>query len=550
LAAIFLVSLLGRLPLLLHPPAAFFYSPDELDLTFAAVDRFLGLPSTVLMEPSSFLQFLFLPVFLADMVIRGGLPLSSASLLSQLSSQLSQAYADPHHVVLMMRALVALLSCAGPVLAYCITETLSESKWAGVLSAAFVSFKPVFLQRSVMAASDAVGITLVLASVLCLLKMEGGGKFHYAGFLLAAGMASKITVASFASVLFVLLLIDDRIATWSERTKSLVRFCMGLIFGFLFWCPYVWTDPIRMAKAVYGTINRPGSYFDLKAFTEGWWQGMGAGFSIVWLVLFVAGCWVVFRYRRPIGLAAAAGSVLICAPLALRATITSPWYFLPLLPCMVLLLGVVAGENNRLFSSRSGIRNSMYVFLTIMATLMAAESVGREREVREPDELTEAVKAIQSMPRGTVLYVPQELFTHARIRLPRGACERVRERLRGKLLDMTGVIQFMENRGMPRKAAEVLVTSFNEDEQAAAAHMAIACRSAPGDLLSVYLYYTPQDFAIERSLADMGLESALERARTSKNSAILVEGLHIPWGAAFWSGKGDWYWYRSQEGHP
>src|SRR5208283_1576509 len=170
---------------------------------------FLGLPSTLLMLPSSFLQFFFSPLFLADMIIRGGLPLSSTAFLSELSSHLSHAYVEPHHAVLLMRCLAAVFASAGPVLAYCLVDFLSGSKWAASLGAALVLFNPVFLQHSVMAGADAVAPTLVLASLLCLLKTKWGGNFQYAGFLFAAALASRITVASFASIPIIFLLVGD-----------------------------------------------------------------------------------------------------------------------------------------------------------------------------------------------------------------------------------------------------------------------------------------------------------------------------------------------------
>jgi hypothetical protein len=191
-------------------------------------------------------------------------------------------------------------------------------------------------------------------------------------------------------------------------------------------------------------------------------------------------------------------------------------------------------------------KKSLFVLLAVTAVLMAAECVEREREIRGPDDLNEALKIIPSMPSGTVLYLPNWLMSEDRIRLPHEACER----LHAKLADMTGVIQFAESRGIPKNAAEILVTDFNEKEQAEAAHLAIACRSAPEDSLKVYLYYQPGDYAIGRTLADMDLAAALERVRTQKNSAIFVEGLHIPWATPFWKGKGDRFWYKGPESHP
>ena len=545
-AAMFLFCLLLRLPLLLFPPAGFYYSMDELMVAFSAVDRFLGLPPTILMLPSTFLQFLFIPVFLADMFVRGGLPLNTGALLSELSVQLSQAYLNPHHAVFLMRCLVEVLCSAGPVFAYCIVDSLSASKWAALLGATFVLFNPVFVRHSVMAGADSVAITLVLASVLCLLKTRSGGKVQYAGFLLAAAMACRITVAGFASILFIFFLIDERIGNWKERAKTLARFFLGLILGFLLWCPYVWTDPVRTAKAVYGNVNRPESYFDFPAFVDVAWHGMGAGFTLAWLLLFAAGCWVAFRNRHALGMATVAGSVLISLPLFLRSSSAMPRYFLPLLPCLVLLVGIVAGEMERIYSSGPRIWKGFIVMLAVLAPVMAVEALKGEWESRGPSDLDDAVRVMQTLPKGEVLYVPEWFVREARIRLPRAACERIQSKLR----DVTGVLHFEAVRGIPPAAAEVLVTDFNEKDQALAAHMAITCRTAPEDPPNIFMYYTPNDFGVERTLADMDLEKALEQARTSQNSAILVQGLHLPWGTPLWSGRDDWYWYKGGQSHP
>ena len=545
-AAMFLACFLVRLPLLLFPPAGFYYSMDELMVAFCALDRFLGLPPTILMLPSTFLQFLFLPLFLVDMVIRQGLPLNTSALLSELSVQLSQAYLDPHHPVLLMRCLVAVLCSAGPVFAYGIVDSLGATTWAALLGAAFVLFNPVFVRHSVMSGADSVAITLVLASVLCLLKTKTGGKVQYAGFLLAAAMACRITVAGFASIPLIFFLIDDRIGDGKERAKTTGRFLLGLIFGFLLWCPYVWTDPVRMAKAVYGNVNRPESYFDFPAFMDVVWHGMGAGFTLAWLLVFVAGCWAAFRYRHALGMATVGGTVLISLPLFLRSSSAMPRYFLPLLPCLVILLGIVASESHRIYALRPGIRKGFIVLLGVLTSVMALETVRGEWESRGPSDLDDAVKVMQTLPKGEVLYVPEGLVREGRIRLPRAACER----LHSKLQDLTGVLHFEAVRGIPPIAAEVLVTDFNEKDQALAAHIAITCRTAPEDSPNIFMYYTPNDFGVERTLADMDLAKALDQVRTSQNSAILVQGLHLPWSTLFWSGKDDWRWYEGGQRHP
>ncbi len=540
--AIYLGSLLSRLPLIVQPPANFYYNHDELSVTYVALDRFLGLPSTLLMLPASLLQFFYLPVFLADMLIRRGLPRSPNAFLAQLSVQVSQAYLDPHHAVMLMRCLVAVICSAAPVLAYCLVKSLGAPPGTAFLAAALVLLDPVFLQHSVMAGADAVAPTLALASILCLLKPQWRGRFQYAGFLLAAGMASRITVAGFASIPIIFLLVGDGAASWRERANALSRFCLGLVVGFIFWCPYVWIDPIRMAKAVYGNVNRPESYFDAADFIQAWWNGMGAGFAVAWIVLFAVGCWIAVRDRPAMGVATVCGSVLMYAPLALRATTAVPRYFLPLVPCLVILLGVAAGSAEL----HPYVRRFVMALLAIAVVAMAAECVERERAVREPDDLNEALRIIPSLPGGTEIYLPNWLMTEARIRLPRAACER----LLARTADLTGVIEFAESRGISANAAATLVTDFNEKEQAEAVHLAIACRNAPDESQKVFLYYHPDDYGISRQLADMSLQQALERVRSQQNSVIFTEGVHIPWATPLWTGEGDWLWYKGPEAHP
>ncbi len=542
LAGLSVASLVSRLPLILHPPAGFYYNHDELSVTFAALDRFLGLPATLLMLPASLLQFLYLPLFLTDMAVRRGLPAGAGAFLAELSAQLSQAYAEPRHAVTLMRCLVVAITCAAPALAYGVVEASGASAGAALLGAALVFVNPVFLQQSVMAAADAVAPTLALAAVLCLLKTRWGGNFQYAGFLLAAGLASRITLAGFAAVPILYLLFHGGTSDGSVRRKGVIRFCLGLILGFLFWCPYVWTDPVRMAKALYGNFNRPESYVDLGAFAQVAWQGMGAGACAAWTVLFAAGCWMALRYRPALGAAAVAGTALMCVPLLLRSSTVVPRYFLPLLPCMVILWAVVAGKPQ----PHPFLRKMIFGALAFSAATMAVECVWREREVRKPIELDEALRIITTLPNGTNVYLPDWLLAEGRIQLPRDACER----LRAKLSGATSVIRFAEGRGIPREAAESLLTDFNEKEQAEAARLAMVCRSAPESSQSVFLYYQPGDFQPSRALADMSEQEALDRVRAQAGSAIFVEELTIPWAAPIWKGSGEWAWYKGPEIRP
>jgi hypothetical protein len=90
-----------RLPVLavLHPSHLF--ATDELALLFATMDRFLGVPSNVLIWPAGPIQMLSVPVFLADFVVASHLRPSPSSYLVYWS----ELFREPWYALLLVRLL-------------------------------------------------------------------------------------------------------------------------------------------------------------------------------------------------------------------------------------------------------------------------------------------------------------------------------------------------------------------------------------------------------------------------------------------------------------
>lgn len=91
-----------------------------------------------------------------------------------------------------------------------------------------------------------------------------------------------------------------------------------------------------------------------------------------------------------------------------------------------------------------------------------------------------------------------------------------------------------------------MVTSFNEDEQADAAHMAAASESeskstSPAD---IYLYRT-ENSSYRTSWADFDEVKAIELLRGSDPAAILVGSKEAKLGIAIWQGS-EWTWYTNE----
>lgn len=544
-AGAYLLALLSRLPALLVPPSAFFYNLDELDLSLSCLDRFLGSPSTILMEPSSILQFLYLPVSAIDYVLKFGIPASLDRASAGLAVYISQACTDPRHTVFLARLIVVLITSAAPLLVYWISRRLGASRLLGVICAAAVSIHPAFYRQSVMAAGDSVAVTLALAAIACVLGPAKPWRAALTGFLCAAAVAAKIAVASLAALPLLLLLFEDPGIRFSRRLKDAALFCSALAAGFVFWCPYIWTDPVRFAKAVGGNINKPGASFDLHVFAAKWMEAHGFAFACLFIATLVAAVCllVVRRIRRQVAIPLFAAA-LIATPLLLRATTTYSRYHLPFLPCMLMLIATAAS------AARVQRKLSIAVTALLIASLggAAAATASREFQLRLPDDLTDAAVIIQNLPEQTVLFLPEELLTTFRVHLPREVYERMLRRAADRLRENAGTLEFMESRGIRAEAARVLVTDFNEDEQAATRHLAAQATYASPGVRKVFIYYNPENYGkglvVQRtSFADTDLTGALAQIRSHQNAAILLPHQYPPLGSPIWSGRTQWHWY-------
>lgn len=547
LAVGYLLSLALRLPSLLFPPRGFFYNTDELAVTMQSLDRFLGVPAINLAWPGSTLSLLFAPAFLADFLVATHVPTKFTPGLSLFASYLSHAYADPRHSVLLMRWTVALVSSLCPLLAYYIGVQLSKSHFMGFACALLVSFQPTFYQLSVMARGDAVSITLGFAAILCLLRQTDRHSASLAGFLFSGALGAKITVASLIVLPLLMILVGGSPVSFRERGASLLRFCGSLIVGFMLWCPYVWTDPIRFAKAVLGTVTIPSAP-SLNAFLSSWSDAMGITFSVLTLLALACGiCLILFRQHTRLVAASFAAQMAILTPLFHHATMAFPRYFLPMLPCVLILLaaGFCIFDSGGTPVGRW--RLPALALMLVAGLTTCAETCARELSLRGPDELASAVSVIQSLPETTTLFLPEEAIRTFRVPLSQRACQEMLEHARQNLENEDRVINFAEMRGIPPVAAEVFLWNFNEEEQAAYRRTAAVCTLESWRLGNVVFYYPPYDprrLDTDRTLvATMDLGAAIQAMQRINDGAILVPFAVMSLGKPLWSGK-RWHWYR------
>ncbi|MBC7925099.1 MAG: hypothetical protein H7039_05525 [Bryobacteraceae bacterium] len=538
LTVAWLVVFATRCALILNPPAGYFYNIDELEMTLSCLDRFLGVPSTSLQWPGSILQMLMMPVWIADLVIQNGIPRGMTAGLNSLGNYLAHAYANPVHSVTLLRLLVAAISSAAPIFAFGIASSLTNSKRVAWIAAGAIAFVPIFFRQSAMAMGEAAGLTFALGALFLIVRF-GATRAFWAGFLFAAAIASRITLASLV-VLPLLLLAFDLRQVLVKRIPGILRFCVGLFVGFLFWCPWVWTDPLRFAKAVLGHLGHHASLHP-PAFFNVWLDAMGVSFTILTL-LSVAGAIYALKSAalRVFAIPGLIATAIVTLPLVSAKVDLFPRYFLPLLPCIVLLaaLTLAAVNNHRLIAG-----------LFILASVGTfAESTIREQQLRGPDELAMGLHAAAELSPDTTLFLPEEALYLYRIPLPRAVYSRMQERVSTQLRDHSGVLAYLKQRGIPETAGSVLMTAFTEDEQALEARLRAASTLSGASGPNLTVYYDPgtvSGIVAERlSPADMTLDKAKAQYRENTQTAILLHNASPDLGQPLWKGARAWYLYK------
>jgi hypothetical protein len=550
LVAAYLLSLGSRLPALLFPPYGFLYNIDEQVMGFQSLDRFLGLPAAHLAWPGTTVSLLSLPLFLADFLLSSHFPTTFTQAITLFAVYLSRAYADPRHTILLVRWTVALISSACPILVYYIAVELSKSRLMGLACALLLAFQPNFYQHSVMATGDAVSLMLALAAVLCLLRRPSLRSAVLAGFLFSGAMAAKITISSFIVLPLLLILLPGSPAGVRQRIQALFRFCGGLVVGLMLWCPYIWTDPTRFGKSALGNATYPAAR-DFRAFLSLWNEGMGITFSVLALLALGLAIALIFERREVrIVVAALATEAAILTPLLLHTTRAFSRYFLPVTPCVLILL---AAGLQFLDPARRLVQRwrALALGLALVAGLtVCAETCAQEFSLRAPNELETAVKLIRTLPEQTALFLPEDALSTYEVPLSQPACGQMVERARQNLENDEGIIQFVGMHGIPASSAKVFLWSLNETEQTAYRRLTAACMGASGSR-AISFYYTPYDSqsdphdvnARRTTLASMNLRAAIDAMQRTSDAAILAPFAIASLGKPLWSGE-RWHWYK------
>lgn len=511
-----LVALLvaaSRVAVLFLLPNDRLFNTDELELTFAALDRFLGVPSNILIWPAATAQMLAVPLFGIDFVLRSGLSVGPGAFVSYLGEN----YREPWHALLLLRLLVIALSSVCLAALYAPFSRILESRAAGVLAVLVLATVPAMWVHSHVAMLDAVTFGLGSAACAVFLRERVNTKHAVlAGLLCGFALATKVTVVPLLP--FVLALgIQRSDAPW---WRVVLLFAAGGVLGVCVACPYLWTDPVRMAKTIVGNAVRSGTPLGLL-------KALKLALEVVpvwlWLALFLglAACvkrrwfWVVGGAMATVGL-----TIAIVA----RGGVVFPRYLMPVLPTAVILAVLACREGQLLLAKRDAGRLFPAMVIPAALGLLALGNtilyvVSLPGEFREMRFASEAAADIRSLRPDAAVVVPWEVFRHVAGVGSSESFERLGRAAGVEMIRGEEVAKFTARHGVPEWTVRAMPRVFDEEEQAFVAEMAVMSYPTDRDGMDVRVYAKPE---LASRFGFLTSRDAVELFRQGRVDAIVV----------------------------
>lgn len=320
--ACFIILFVLRLPGALSAHSHVLFNTDEYEMTLSAADRFLGVPSVSLAWPGGTLQLISVPAIVLRFV--GSMSLSNP--LNSFVDYLAVNYRDPWQLIAIERIIVAIvfsLGLASLLLPFVRLHGRLLTAGAVVLMAATT---PEVWMHSHIATADAMalGLAALAVSALFLTRRDAPSWPQVAGsgFLLGLAIAAKVTA--------ILLLPFFVGLMWAQSRRSIVKGVVFLAFVFLgasYAVPYIWVDPMRLAKSILGNASRGGE-------PMGYLTSAGHLASVVSVALLVfagAGAIRLLLQRSFVVSLGAMASIAVTILITGRAGVVFDRYFIPML---------------------------------------------------------------------------------------------------------------------------------------------------------------------------------------------------------------------------
>lgn len=277
--AVAAISILAHLPALLFGSSGLLWTVDELAVARSAVERWLGVPPTTTAWPAG-PQLLFAQPLVGGALlratVRGGAG-AAVNLISDLA-------ADPWPCVMWLRVLtVVCVTAAFMALCRVLMSAGKDGTTAAIVSSCLM-LSPAVVQCAAMASADGIAIAAAIGAIACALGTTR--RLVWAGMLIGVSAAARVSYGPALVALLFLFVVGrkpNRIGVLADARRAFSA--AGVAFACF--CPFVWIDPTRMAKAVIGQLTRGGTALGLHDALLG--LASALGLPLVALLVFAIG---------------------------------------------------------------------------------------------------------------------------------------------------------------------------------------------------------------------------------------------------------------------
>ncbi|MEB3243948.1 MAG: hypothetical protein VKO44_09965, partial [Cyanobacteriota bacterium] len=523
-----LLLILSRLPIALMALQGQVITLDEVLMSQASLDRFLGVPNAEMNWPGGTLLLLMVPLQALAFAIQAKLNPSPQAFLTFLS----EAYRSPWQIVFLARMLVITISSVGIASLYFPLAILTQNRTVRVASLLMSGTIPFIWVYSQMATVDALSLGLICASITCLSLRNSTGRIIFAAIMFGFALAAKATFVLALPFLLTILWI-----TSNQPHKELLLYLVLTVLAFAFACPFVWTEPIRLAKAILGLSTQRGEPQNLLEILK----LLGQISSLPMLIFFVLGCLNLAIGKQIVLLWGSLLTLALSIAIFSRAHgIVFDRYFMPCWPAFVFL--TTAGLElitQRLAQARLANVSSRFLqrsFLVCVAVLVlsnhfSAYAATIRESQQEQETKRQIFRDLKKLNCQKSVMVPFELFAY----IAGDTSVESLQQLRADLSRVKAEQTLTSFRSISRKDVDPTIIqylgqNFNENERSFEARLRIMEFSEPKQKpLDIKLWHRYQ-----RLNDRFGFQSPQQvRESLVKNSicaAILPEKFRVPLG--------------------
>lgn len=381
-------------------PTDTLFNSDEIGLAYDILGRLNGLPPEYCAWPGGTVQFFNYGIVLFYVGIK---TLFESASIAGFSKVLANAYFDFNSIITIVRIVNLAILFSALLLLFNFFKSKASLKTLSIIAIFIISvlFNSTITLYLFTATSESLAFSFALLSLGFLKFSDSKHKQSIAGVCLGLSIASKITFAVVA--LYALYIVfEDK-----KNVKSILIFLVIVAISFLFVCPYLWTDTIRILKSILGNLARSGAPVGMSTALKLFVNTTG----ILLPIAFVSLSFVNYSKRNIIEFVVCLVGILFVVLSSAKSSVTYDRY---ILPASVMMIVFVISKIQVLDFNKSSYKYYIIAFVCfIQAAFGLNNSVSKiQKSIAYSAEIQNIQKTLANGTDTLAVLAPYDLLSH------------------------------------------------------------------------------------------------------------------------------------------